>query len=53
MIEMYLLQVYKHLYQALVTAPKALERPSWWKEIVDKPVVGSRRDQIAPPRAKL
>jgi len=49
----FVLQAYKHLYQAMVTGPKALERPSWWREVVDKPIPGCRNHEIAPPRAKL
>ncbi len=47
------LQVYKNLYDAMLANPKAFERPSWWKEAVQWPEVGSREDQVAPPRSKL
>eukprot|EP00057_Strongylocentrotus_purpuratus_P031918 XP_786081.3 PREDICTED: peroxisomal acyl-coenzyme A oxidase 3 [Strongylocentrotus purpuratus] len=40
-------QVYKRLYNAILQTPKCLERPDWWKEFLDTPIVGS-----APP-AKL
>ena len=47
------LQVYKNLFKEIVTTPGTLERPSWWREAADKPELGSRHHQIAPPRAKL
>ncbi|XP_041457080.1 peroxisomal acyl-coenzyme A oxidase 3-like [Lytechinus variegatus] len=34
-------QVYKRLYNAILQTPNCLERPSWWKEFLDKPAVGS------------
>lgn len=46
-----LFQVYKNLFQALVTRPGALERPSFWKEIVADVEAGSKHDLIA--KAKL
>ncbi|XP_071946263.1 peroxisomal acyl-coenzyme A oxidase 3-like [Antedon mediterranea] len=36
-------QLYKNLYGALIQEEGALERPSWWKEFVQKPVKGSRQ----------
>ena len=47
----HLTQVYKNLYQAVVTTPNAFERPVWWREVGQKVEPGSR--QVAPPRAKL
>jgi len=44
------LQVYKNIFQAVVTTPKALERPTWWREVGK---VEPRSRQVAPPRAKL
>ncbi|XP_033123209.1 peroxisomal acyl-coenzyme A oxidase 3-like isoform X2 [Anneissia japonica] len=40
-------EVYKNLYGALIQGPGALERPSWWREFLEKPKIGSR------PLAKL
>ena len=48
-----LAQVYKNLYQAMVTGPNAIGRVPWWMEVVEKPTAGARHDEIAPPRAKL
>lgn len=36
-------QIYKNLYTAMINGNKALERADWWKEFVDKPVVGRLR----------
>lgn len=47
----HLTQVYKNLYQAVVTTPNAFERPVWWREVGQKVEPESR--QVAPPRAKL
>lgn len=48
------LQVYKRLYQALLTHQGALERPSYWMDIVNRPEVGKYRDRISvPPQSKL
>ncbi|XP_064619256.1 peroxisomal acyl-coenzyme A oxidase 3-like [Lineus longissimus] len=33
-------QIYKNLYSAMLQTPNALERPTWWKEFIEKPVVG-------------
>ena len=30
-------EAYKHLYNAVVSAPGALSRPDWWREYVAKP----------------
>ncbi|CAI8050684.1 Peroxisomal acyl-coenzyme A oxidase 3 [Geodia barretti] len=46
-------QVYERLFQAMVTRPGSLERPSWWKEMAGQTAAGSLHSQIAPPRAKL
>ena len=46
-------QVYENLYQAMVSSPKALERPSWWKEVLQKPVVGSLHENIQLTKSKL
>lgn len=35
-------QIYKNLYSAMIQGPNALERPSYWKEFVNKPVIGSK-----------
>eukprot|EP00105_Crassostrea_gigas_P046129 XP_019930277.1 PREDICTED: peroxisomal acyl-coenzyme A oxidase 3-like [Crassostrea gigas] len=35
-------QIYKNLYSAMIQGPNALERPSYWKEFVNKPVFGSK-----------
>ncbi|XP_022101155.1 peroxisomal acyl-coenzyme A oxidase 3-like isoform X1 [Acanthaster planci] len=32
-------QVYKRLYASFLRTPGSLERPHWWKEFVDKPVI--------------
>lgn len=34
-------QIYKNLYGAMLQGPRALERPDWWRDFVNKPVVGS------------
>ena len=48
------LQVYKRLYQAMLTHHGALERPSYWRDLVDRPEVGKYRDRISsPPQSKL
>ncbi|KAL4223611.1 acyl-Coenzyme A oxidase [Mactra antiquata] len=36
-------QIYKNLYGAMLQGHRALERPDWWREFADKPVVGSLR----------
>lgn len=36
-------QIYKNLYGAMIQGERALERPDWWQEFVDKPVVGRLR----------
>ena len=46
-------QVYKNLYQALVTSPDAFTRPHWWCEFAEKPVPGSRHSEIYHQKAKL
>ncbi|KAJ8312588.1 hypothetical protein KUTeg_009961, partial [Tegillarca granosa] len=33
-------QIYKNLYGAMLQGKNALERPDWWREFVDKPIVG-------------
>ncbi|XP_072163287.1 peroxisomal acyl-coenzyme A oxidase 3-like [Diadema setosum] len=40
-------QIYKRLYNAILQTPECLQRPDWWKEFLDKPVIGSL------PAAKL
>ncbi|XP_071501101.1 peroxisomal acyl-coenzyme A oxidase 3-like [Diadema antillarum] len=40
-------QIYKRLYNAILQTPECLQRPDWWKEFLDKPVIGSL------PTAKL
>ncbi|XP_074641491.1 peroxisomal acyl-coenzyme A oxidase 3-like [Tubulanus polymorphus] len=35
-------QIYKNLYGAMLCAPKALERPSWWQEFAKKPKLRSK-----------
>ena len=49
-LKLFLPQVYKNIFQAVVTTPKALERPTWWREVGK---VEPRSRQVAPPRAKL
>lgn len=39
-------EAYKNLYQAMITNSKALERPSWWQEIIERPVPGCRHSQF-------
>ena len=39
-------EAYKNLYQAMITNPKSLERPSWWEEIVERPIPGCKHSQI-------
>ena len=41
--------VYKRLYQALLTHHGALERPSYWQELVDRPEAGKYHDKISAP----
>jgi len=36
-------EIYKNLYGAMLQGNKALERPDWWREFVDKPIVGGLR----------
>ncbi|KAH3891559.1 hypothetical protein DPMN_015663 [Dreissena polymorpha] len=36
-------QIYKNLYGAMLQGERALERPHWWRDFVDKPVVGRLR----------
>ncbi|CAB4000251.1 Peroxisomal acyl-coenzyme A oxidase 3 [Paramuricea clavata] len=33
----------ENLYQAVLSDPKNTQRPSWWKDFMEKPVKGSRR----------
>ena len=35
------LKIYKRLYNAILQTPDCLQRPDWWKEFLDKPVIGS------------
>lgn len=35
-------QIYKNLYGAMIQGKNALERPNWWREFVDKPIIGSK-----------
>lgn len=44
-----LVQAYKHLYQAMLNHPEALERPPYWQELVNRPEVGKYRDKISLP----
>ena len=39
-------QVYESLYRAMITTPGAMERPKWWKEVLDRPVRGSKNDEL-------
>ncbi|XP_070572098.1 peroxisomal acyl-coenzyme A oxidase 3-like [Ptychodera flava] len=39
-------QIYKNLYSAIMRTPKVLERPSWWREFVKKPIVGSLHKKL-------
>ncbi|CAN7985934.1 unnamed protein product [Ixodes hexagonus] len=34
-------QVYKKLYQSFLHSPGSMQRAPWWKEFLDKPVMGS------------
>ncbi|XP_071509287.1 peroxisomal acyl-coenzyme A oxidase 3-like [Diadema antillarum] len=34
-------EIYKRLYNAILQTPECLQRPDWWKEFLDKPVIGS------------
>lgn len=40
-------QIYQRLYNAMLQTPGCVEKPSWWKDFVQKPERGSR------PQAKL
>ena len=42
----FILQIYKNLYAAMIQGPNALERPKYWTEFVDKPVVGRLRSNL-------
>ena len=39
-------QIYKNLYGAMIQGPKALERPEYWREFADKPVIGRLRSNL-------
>ncbi|KAL5015832.1 hypothetical protein ScPMuIL_005421 [Solemya velum] len=36
-------QAYKNLYSAMLQTPDVFKRPDWWKEFVNKPLVGALR----------
>lgn len=51
-----LLQIYKNLLQSILSSPQSMDRPHWWQEFTNTPVVGSRSKDIAQEgdtRAKL
>lgn len=35
-------EIYKNLYNAMINTPNCFERPDWWEEFVNKPVIGGR-----------
>lgn len=39
-------QIYKNLYGAMIQGPRALERPDYWREFADKPVVGRLKSNL-------
>ena len=50
------LQIYKNLFQSVLSSPHSMDRPHWWQEFTDTPVVGSRHKDMAEKedtRAKL
>ena len=49
------LQIYKNLLQSILSSPQSMDRPHWWHEFTNTPVVGSRHKDMAEEhtRAKL
>ncbi|GBM47709.1 Peroxisomal acyl-coenzyme A oxidase 3 [Araneus ventricosus] len=39
-------EVYKNLYDAIIQTPGSLDRPSWWKEFLQKPKVHSLQAKL-------
>ncbi|XP_035690626.1 peroxisomal acyl-coenzyme A oxidase 3-like [Branchiostoma floridae] len=39
-------QIYKNLWTSMLSAPRVLERPSWWRDFMDKPVIGSVKSKM-------
>ncbi|CAG2201412.1 ACOX1 [Mytilus edulis] len=35
-------EIYKNLYNAMINTPNCFERPDWWQEFVNKPVIGCK-----------
>jgi len=50
------LQIYKNLFQSVLSSPHSMDRPHWWQEFTDTTVVGTRHKDMAEKedtRAKL
>ena len=41
------LQIYKNLFQSILSSPQSMDRPHWWREFTNTPVVGSRHKDMA------
>ena len=49
-------EIYKNLFQSVLSSPHSMDRPHWWQEFTNTPVVGSRHKDMAEKgdtRAKL
>ena len=46
-------QVYQNLFGAMLSSNNSTGRISWWRDVMDKPIIGSRHDLIVKNRSKL
>jgi acyl-CoA oxidase len=46
-------KVYSHLSDAFMSHSSSRDRPSWWREVVNPPDVGSKHHLIIRPKSKL